>query len=312
MTRKELLQDLRTNTTPMGKKRLVKKGTIRPGAVESTPIVYDGKLLRFEWIRNWNAGQGYFHFIDMETELPYSEPFAPGQTFGCAYTENGTMYTFGSMDHDPQNVVTVSRSDDLKNWEYKTALTFPEDIRTYNTSCCKTPDGYLLTIEIGGKNPVVGTPFTCVFATSKDCWNWELLPMETYSYSTERYTACPSIRYYDGYIYMIYLEATKLHRFYPYIVRTKDLLFFEIAADNPVMTFGDEDKIIINPSRFSAEEIHYIENAINCNNSDLDFCDWNGKTIITYSWGNQLGKEFLALAEYDGTEKEFLQSFFND
>ena len=34
-------------------------------------------------------------------------------------------------------------------------------------------------------------------------------------------------------------------------------------------------------------------------------CYYGGKTVITYSWGNQLGKEFLALAEYDGTEEEF-------
>ena len=35
-----------------------------------------------------------------------------------------------------------------------------------------------------------------------------------------------------------------------------------------------------------------------------------GKTLITYSWGNQYGKEFLALAEYDGSSEEFLKSFF--
>ena len=55
---------------------------------------------------------------------------------------------------------------------------------------------------------------------------------------------------------------------------------------------------------------NYAENAVNCNNSDFDLCDYNGKTIITYSWGNQLGKEFLALAEYHGNSREFLQSFF--
>ena len=50
--------------------------------------------------------------------------------------------------------------------------------------------------------------------------------------------------------------------------------------------------------------------AVDCNNSDFDLCDYQGKTVITYSWGNQFGKEFLALAEYDGPSSEFLQSFF--
>ena len=35
-----------------------------------------------------------------------------------------------------------------------------------------------------------------------------------------------------------------------------------------------------------------------------------GKTVIMYSWGNQHGKEFLAMAEYDGSLQELLESFF--
>ena len=69
-------------------------------------------------------------------------------------------------------------------------------------------------------------------------------------------------------------------------------------------------KKILYPEKFNEEQVQYIENAFNLNNSDVDFCTFNGKTIILYSWGNQLGKEFLALAEYDGTEEEFLKSFF--
>ena len=67
---------------------------------------------------------------------------------------------------------------------------------------------------------------------------------------------------------------------------------------------------LIRPERFTEEELSYIENAVNCNNSDFDLCDHGGKTLITYSWGNQYGKEFLALAEYDGSSEEFLKSFF--
>ena len=58
------------------------------------------------------------------------------------------------------------------------------------------------------------------------------------------------------------------------------------------------------------KEKEYMQTAFNCNNSDIDFCDFNGKTIITYSWGNQHGKEFLALAEYEGSLKELLESHF--
>ena len=58
------------------------------------------------------------------------------------------------------------------------------------------------------------------------------------------------------------------------------------------------------------KKLDYIEHAVDCNNSDFDLCCFAGKPHIVYSWGNQYGKEFLALAEYDGTMEEFLQSFF--
>ena len=109
---------------------------------------------------------------------------------------------------------------------------------------------------------------------------------------------------------MVYLEGLPCHRWLPYIVRSRDLLEFELGLVNPIMCFDDDDKIIQRPEEFNQEQIDYITNAVDCNNSDVDFCEYNGKTVILYSWGNQYGKEFLAEASYDGTLQEFLESFF--
>ena len=69
-------------------------------------------------------------------------------------------------------------------------------------------------------------------------------------------------------------------------------------------------------------ELHYLaireflrladlsKNAKDINNSDIDFCEFNGRVIINYSWGNQHGKEFLAEAIYEGTLKQFLKGWF--
>jgi hypothetical protein len=48
----------------------------------------------------------------------------------------------------------------------------------------------------------------------------------------------------------------------------------------------------------------------NRNNSDVDFCEFRGRTIIYYSWGDQQGTEFLAEAVYDGSLASFLKGFF--
>ncbi|MBR5528426.1 MAG: hypothetical protein IKV97_05420 [Clostridia bacterium] len=315
---KDYNNDLMTARFPR-KKGIVKKGTLAINVVETTPVVWEGSLYRFEWVRNaqWgNKGgverkEGAYRFVNMETGAATPE-FAPDHSFGCCYAENGTMYVHGTRGPGGGNILDVFISKDLVTWESRKILEFPEDIMLFNTSVCKGPDGYIMAIEIGGENPIVGKPFTIVFAKSSDLINWEMLPMEKHIYAQDRYTACPSIRYYDGYYYMVYLESAPCHRWITYIVRSKDLCEFELGIKNPFMIFDDNDKTVQDPEKFTPQQLDYIENAVDCNCSDVDFCDHNGKTVILYSWGNQFGKEFLAEAEYDGTLEELLKSHFAD
>jgi len=159
-----------------------------------------------------------------------------------------------------------------------------------------------------GQKEVVGVPFTIFFAELKDLLTWKLLPQECV-YSKENYTACPALRYLDGYFYMIYPEARPGPTYETYIVRSKDLKRWESSRFKPVLAFSDEDKAIANP-KLPAEQRKAIAQAKNINNSDVDLCEFRGKTIIYYSWGNQQGKEFPAEAVYEGTLPDFLRSFF--
>jgi hypothetical protein len=155
---------------------------------------------------------------------------------------------------------------------------------------------------------VVGAPFTIFFAESKDLLTWKLLPLECV-YSKEKYTACPALRFLDGYFYMIYLEARQGPAYESHVVRSKDLKRWESSRLNPVLAFSDQDKAIANP-KLTAVQRQAIAHAKNINNSDVDLCEYRGKTVIYYSWGNQQGKEFLAQAVYDGTLASLLRSFF--
>ncbi|MBI3911869.1 MAG: hypothetical protein HY320_13180, partial [Armatimonadetes bacterium] len=78
---------------------------------------------------------------------------------------------------------------------------------------------------------------------------------------------------------------------------------------NPVLEFSDEDKAIANPNLTPAQRSK-IAGAVNINNSDVDLCEFEGKTWIYYAWGDQHGTELLALAVYEGPLKRFLQGFF--
>jgi hypothetical protein len=317
----DVRNDIKFGKTPPIK-RIKKLGTLKIDCVETTPIVWNDRLIRFEWVRHGQMGcqcvvkreVGYYAFFDMETEEQVGADFGMDHSFGACYAENGTMYVIGVRGNGGGNILDLFWSDDLVNWQEKENLRFDEDLKLYNTSICKAEENeYALAIEIGGTHPMVGGhPFTIIFAKSSNLFDWEVLPTDTHVFARARYTACPSIRYYDGFYYMVYLEGLPALRWPPYVVRTKDFEEFEIGLNNPFMMFDDNDKLLVHPERFSELEKARIYNAVDCNNSDVDFCDYNGKAIILYSWGNQHGVEFLAMAEYDGTLKELLTSFFPD
>jgi hypothetical protein len=173
---------------------------------------------------------------------------------------------------------------------------------------CKGRDAYVMAFEIGAPKEETGNGFTMRFASSKDLRNWSLTPKECV-YTKERYSACPALRFLDDRYYMVYLEAYPGPSYAPHIVRSRDLITWEESPFKPIMKHSDEDKKIANP-KLTEEQRKRIADAVNINNSDVDFCEFQGKTIINYSWGNQQGIEHLAEAVYDGSEAQFLRSFF--
>ena len=93
------------------------------------------------------------------------------------------------------------------------------------------------------------------------------------------------------------------------VVRSRDLKVWEASPLNPVLKASPEDKLIAQPSLTDAQRGR-IANAVNLNNSDIDFCERHGRLVIQYSWGNQQGVEHLASATYDGTLAQFLEGWF--
>jgi len=287
-----------------------KLGTIDLDLVEATPVVFRDKLLRFEYVRKDykpnQTGDTYFRFVD-PADGRATAPFAHGYDLGCAFADGDAMWAFG-VDHWDGEKVVGFRSTDLEHWETVPALHLP-GWGLFNTSVCKAGDRYVMAIEVGKPPEVVGTPFTTRFAESRDLHTWTMLPDDRV-YTKERYSACPSIRFLDdGMFYMTYLEALPGPNYVTHLVRSKDLIAWESSPLNPILVASEEDKVIANPN-LTAEQRSKIAGAVNRNNSDLDFCEHRGRTILSYSWGSQLGTEFLAEAVYEGTLASLLKGFF--
>ena len=140
---------------------------------------------------------------------------------------------------------------------------------------------------------------------------WTMLPDDV-CYSRDRYTACPALRYVedDGYYYMVCVEAFPKARYAPYIYRTRDFVTWEIGLHNPILWISKEDRMIKEGVTFDEATTSLIHSYLNINNCDVDFCEYQGKTIISYLTGDQLGTGFMCEAVYDGPLNQFLQAFF--
>lgn len=292
-----------------GRPLIVKLGTIDVDLVETTPVVFNGKAYRFEYVRKgyWNnyTGDSYFRFIDRETGQA-STSFAEGFHLGSAFVDEGNIYVTAVDIWDGEQIY-IFKSNELKTWKSWRAFKLP-GFGIFNTSLTKANNEYVLMYEIGKPKEEAGERFTANFATSTDLKEWKTLPSE-YNYSKDRYTAPHCLRYLDGYYYNFYLEAHKGYEMW--VVRSQDLKKWELSPLNPVLRASKDDKIIFNKN-LSQELQNKINSAENLNNSDIDFAEFNGNLIINYSWGNQRGKEFLAEAVYNGTMKQFLKGWFKE
>ncbi len=290
------------------KPQIEKLGTIDCDLVETTPIVFQDRLYRFEYVRTGYAGNdtgdSYFRFVDHETGET-SKPFAIGYHLGNVFAESDTLYVTGTNIWDGERV-DVFASSDMEHWEAWNAI----DLAGYgifNTSLCRGADRYVLMFEVGKPPEVAGQRFTARFATSLDLRIWELTAPEC-TYSKDRYTAPHALRYLDGFYYNFYLESVA-DGWDQRVVRSPDLITWELSPLNPVLVASDEDRRIANPG-LTAEQQQRVATAENRNNSDIDFCEFRGELIVNYSWGNQHGIEHLAEGVYHGTEADFLKGWY--
>ena len=287
---------------------ITKLGTIDCDLVETTPIVFRDRLYRFEYVRanyRYNTtGDSYFRFVDHATGEP-SGAFAAGYHLGNVMIDGDTLFVTGTNAWDGERV-DIFASQDMEHWDSWNALDLPS-YGLFNTSLCRDVDGYVLMFEVGRPSEIAGVPFTARFAMSRDMKRWTLTPPEC-TYSKDRYTAPHCLRYFEGFYYNFYLEAVN-GEYDQRVVRSRNLVDWASSPLNPVLRADDEDKQIANP-RLTADECQRIHAATNINNSDIDFCEYEGQVVINYSWGDQQGVEHLAEARFEGTLPQFLTGWF--
>ena len=291
-----------------------KLGTVDCDIVEANPIVWQGRLLRFEYIRERNAEKGYyantsgtsyFRFVDQETGeiLP---AFGHGLHMGNAFVWEDKVYVTAVENWGKSRFYQLESSD-LINWSTPKLILENPQWRGYNTSLCRAGDRFILAFELGAPEELVNVPFTMFFAESTDLQNYRWIPDAVFG--REIYTGAPMLRYFDGFYYFFYLDGSYEEGFQTFVARSTDLKNWEWSRKNPVLTYGEEDRELLGEFTPSLKE--RIAKAENINASDMDMCEYKGKLELVYSWGNQRGMEVLSRAQADMTEKDFCEYFFS-
>ena len=285
--------------------------------------MFNGKLYRLELV---DPGRGRpetifanesIHFIIRDTESgEIVSRFGYGHYYCAAYVEDETVYVTSTLIKPEEgwygsDTVVMFESSNLTDWKER-VLFRRNGWRYFNTSLVKNEKEYVILMEAFEPKEEIGPhPFTFFFATSKDLKNWEFMDSNI-GYPWKRYGGGPKMIFCNGYYYLISVTLLPNNICTNFIYRTSDFVTWEIGKYNPFLMPSNEDMTVAeNAADIDDNMLDEIHHHYNSNNSDVDMCEFNGKTIINYMTGDQLGYYNIAEAEYDGTIQELLENFFD-
>jgi hypothetical protein len=254
---------------------------------EAAPVLWQDRLALLKCRRPASGGTKDDYFLTLE-DVDSGRPLARfGQGYGlaCALTRQATLYVFASrFEPGGWSDVTLLKSKDLSHWTEKRVIAQQHE-HLFNSSVCRAAEEYVMAYE--SDDPRFPA-FTVKFAASTDLENWTPVPDAVFG--SDRYAACPCLRYANGFHYLLYLEhRTPRWFFETYLARSKDLRHWELSSANPVLTPGLADGV---------------------NASDPDIIEFRGKTYLYYSVGDQRTWSKLKRAVYEGPLAEFFTSYF--
>jgi hypothetical protein len=133
--------------------------------------------------------------------------------------------------------------------------------------------------------------FCFKFARSGNLSSWRKVPGLIFTGANNEYSACPVIRYFAPYYYVIYLHAAiPGHRgWVSFLARSSDLAAWELSPFNPILEASEGEGI---------------------NNSDVDILEYENNTYLYYATGDQATWGTVRMAMYAGPMLQFFESHF--
>lgn len=280
---------------PLWKAPLIKLPVTFGAAMENTPVIFGGRTLLVANYRDdtKNNTDGYtrsmyLYIRDLATGQEVAR-FGEGHSFASAFVQGSELNVFASEGTNRNWFQSIYRfaSTDLKTWKRELAIPREGDEHLFNCSVCRDAKGLLMAYE---SNLPVG--FCFKFARSQDLSKWEKIPGLVFAGPDgKQYSACPVIRYFAPYYYVIYLHAAipGHNGWVSFLARSRDLVRWDLSPMNPILEASPGEGV---------------------NNSDVDLFEWEGNTYLFYATGDQATWGSVRVAMYLGPMKNFFEACF--
>ena len=263
--------------------------------MENTPVIYRGMpLLALNFRDDSKNKTGdclkdmYLYIQDLCTGKEVAR-FGAGHSFVSAFVNGPEMHIFASQgdDKDWFHDIYHFTSTDLKTWKRELAIPRKPGEHLFNSSVCRADQGYLMAYE--SDKPV---KFCFQFARSKDLYKWKKIDGLVFAgVDGKQYRACPVIRYFKPYYYVIYVphRIPDYNGYIAFMARSTDLATWQLSPLNPILEAGPGEGY---------------------NNSDVDLFEWEGNTYVFYATGDQQSWGSVRIAMYPGPMRAFYESYF--
>ncbi|MBP6507772.1 MAG: hypothetical protein KA257_09430 [Opitutaceae bacterium] len=290
---------------------LTKRGKLDSPLVEVTPFVFRDRLYRLEnWQKQWEFpgtpdGTACQHdsvrIRDMETDRVVATPLT-GHGLSVAFVWEDRVHVFGGKwgPDGKWNIeeIILTTSTDLIHWTApEVVLRAQPNEKFFNVGVCRGPDQFALLVETN--DPAWPPPFTFKYFTSPDLRQWT--PVPDGIYGRAKYVGGPALYFEGGWYYTLYLEALAGPSYENRITRSHDLIHWDDAPPSrPFLTFDP------------TAPVHPLRSATirESNASDAELCYWRGRTLVYFTGGDQQVCGDLQSADFAGTPRELLASFF--
>jgi alpha-L-fucosidase len=267
----------------------IQKGNLFPAirGMETTPVVFNNDLL---YVGTRLDSSGLRMTVTRQSDATVLSDQLANMEFVSAIVDNGTLYVFGTTGSRTQ--ISVTSTTDLITWTPRTTVfTAPGRRHVFNTSVTQSPSGFVMAYEFCDPRMVC---FNAGFLQSTDLLHWSAIGGV---YKVGYYTACPTIRYVNGYYHLFYLSAYPSTNGLTYatnVSRSADLLNWQFSRTTVLSPLDGGDTAM--------------------NASDMDLVEFNGKVRILYSNISQIGLTIpntgLREATYNGTLVQLMTQLF--